>query len=204
MGANGTIIDSTFIKNTGGNGGAIDCSGANFKVTGCTFNSNTAKWSGGGVYINGDKGSVTDSTFTSNKADFGGGVYWNFANGSLTDSTFNNNTAGSRGGAIYYDNINSTLSRSIFINNNDYYGSAVYWNVNGHMINCSFVNSKWTKSNGIYAAKDLKINGGNGIINIFIQGTLSGISIIVLNNETYYYPPNSNINFIYSLENHKT
>ena len=42
----------------------------------------------------------------------------------------------------------------------------------------------------------LNINGGTGIVDINNQGTLSGISIVVLNNETYYYPPNTNINFI--------
>ena len=65
-------------------------------------------------------------------------------------------------------------------------------------INCDFINARWTnstgKSNGICAAKDLNINDGNGIVEIISQGTISGISIVVLNNETYYYPPDTNIN----------
>ena len=32
----------------------------------------------------------------------------------------------------------------------------------------------------------LCVNGGNGIIDLLIEGTLSGSSIVVLNNETYY------------------
>ena len=62
------------------------------------------------------------------------------------------------------------------------------------MTNCSF-NNKWIKSNGIEIAEELIIKGGKGIVDIVTQGILSGASIVVLNNETYYYPPNSNINF---------
>ena len=66
------------------------------------------------------------------------------------------------------------------------------------MVNCNFISTKWTNSNskynGIYADKELIINGGSGIVDVIISGTLSGISIVVLNNETYYYPPNTNIN----------
>ena len=72
----------------------------------------------------------------------------------------------------------------------------------GSLVNCSFINSESEKLNGIYAAKNLNINCGKGIVYIFTNTTLSGISIIVLNNETYYYPPNTNINLIY-LQNHE-
>ena len=65
------------------------------------------------------------------------------------------------------------------------------------MLNCSFINNKSinSKYNGIYINKDLNIDGGKGIVDIFTNNTtLSGASIVVLNNETYYYPPNTNIN----------
>ena len=68
------------------------------------------------------------------------------------------------------------------------------WNNDGPIFNSTFINSKSHQYNGIYSFKDLIINGGNGIVNIFVQGTLSGTNIVVLNNETYYYPPNTNIN----------
>ena len=61
------------------------------------------------------------------------------------------------------------------------------------MANCNF-NNKLVDSSKICANNGLNINGGNGIVYISINGTLSGTSIVVLNNETYYYPPNSNIN----------
>ena len=93
------------------------------------------------------------------------------ANGILIDSTFTGNTASIWGGAVLCQ-----LTES--------------------MANCSFVNSKSQQSNGIYAVSNLTINGGKGIVYTIIQGNLSGISIVVLNNETYYYPPNTNINLI--------
>ena len=98
----------------------------------------------------------------------GGGVCWGYT-GILTDSIFTNNTASNRGGGV------------------NWFGS-------GSMSNCSFVNSNSVNSNGVYASNNLNIAGGNGIVYIFANTTLSGISIVVLNNETYYYPPNTNIN----------
>ena len=71
-------------------------------------------------------------------------------------------------------------------------------NVNS-IINCSFINNKFvnnnSKSNGILTLFNLVIGGGSGIVDLVIGGDLSGTSIVVLNNETYYYPPNANINF---------
>ena len=103
-------------------------------------------------------------------------------NGTIIDSTFTNNNASNNGGGVYWVDI-------------------------GSMIGCTF-NSEWINSNGkfngVYTRSNLTINGGEGILDLIAEGSLSGISIVVLNNETYYYPPNSNINFIYSLENHKT
>ncbi len=63
------------------------------------------------------------------------------------------------------------------------------------MVNCSF-NDKWIQTNGIYTNNHLNINGGNGIVDILTNtnATLTGIQVIVLNNATYYYPSNSNIN----------
>lgn len=93
----------------------------------------------------------------------------------MKDSTFTDNTANAGGGAIH-------------------------WYTLGYMINCNFINTKWTnsnsKSNGIYTIGNLNINGGKGIVDMRVGDTLSGISIVVFNNETYYYPPNTNINLI--------
>ena len=143
----------------------------NGTLTSSNFNKNTAIAHGGGIFWNGVGGILVSSTFTENKANVdGAGVYWSGANANLIDSTFNSNTA-------------------------NRYGGAIFLRFTGSMNNCSFLNSNSVNSNGIYANTTLNINGGNGIVNLFTQDTLSGISIVVLNNETYYYPPNTNINF---------
>ena len=118
----------------------------------------------------GNNGIISDSTFSYNFAGSnGGGVDWVSTNGIILGSTFNDNTATLRGGAI-------SCSYTITLTN------------------CGF-NSVSVNSNGIYGFAGLNINGGSGIVYIFVNSTLSGTSIVVLNNETYYYPPNSNINF---------
>ena len=167
----------------------------------CEFIGNNAN-SGGGLFwhLYANNNILIGSTFTDNTAAFGAGVYWMGNNGILSGSNFNNNAANSGGGGVYCIGNNISLINSIFSNNHAIYnGGAVYWAVEGSLINCYFVNNKWInnngKTNGIYAAKNLNINGGEGIVDIVPNETLSGISIVVLNNETYYYPPNTNINF---------
>ena len=125
----------------------------------------------------------------------GGGVRLLAPNATLIRCTFTNNTATNNGGGVHDEATNNILTECTFTNNTARSGGAICWSVVGTMNNCNFVNSKSEHSNGINAAKDLNLNGGNGIVYIVTQGTISGTSIVVLNNETYYYPPNSNINF---------
>ena len=79
-------------------------------------------------------------------------------------------------------------------------GGAVSLDDGISMFDCIFDNSKWnnlnSKSNGLFIGGNLIINGGKGIVDIGTgsNATLTGTSIVVLNNETYYYPPNTNIN----------
>ena len=145
-----------------------------------------------------NNGNLTGSIFINNFATgHGAGVQWSGNNGILTESIFINNHAEGNGGGVCWTGANGILSTSTFTNNTNNWGNggAVYWNDIGNMINCSFLNSKSYKYNGIYTTKNLNINGGNGIVYLNTEATLSGISIVVLNNETYYYPPNTNINF---------
>ena len=175
-GNNGILKNCNFINNTGVSGGSIFWNGFNGTLTDCTFLGNTATYAS---TINwwGTNGRITGCTFTKNVARGDGcAINWASATGSITDSIFTDNTAGVNGGAINWQNT-------------------------GLIINCTF-NSKYTKSNGIYARKNLTVNDGKGIVDIVTQGTLSGISTIVLNNETYYYPPNTNINFVNNVLNY--
>ena len=151
-------------------GGAVNCYGANIILIDCSFIGNNASTNGGAID-------------------------WSGNNGTLIGSNFIINRATGSGGAIMLYSSNFTLINSIFIDNiADSNGGAIYWLNAGHLVNCTFLNDKWIKSNGIYANNNLTINGGKGIVNIITSSTLLGISIVVLNNETYYYPPNTNIN----------
>ena len=183
-------------------GGAVYWGGVNGSLTDCNINDNIAYTTS--YSASGDKNGYREYT---NSYSYGGAVYWGGVNGSLTgcnstgNSAFSNarsahSTGSSRsyGGAVYWNGDNGNLESSTFINNTANYGGAIYWFVAGSIVNCSFVNSEWVKSNGIYASKDLTINGGNGIVDLIISGKLSGISIIVLNNETYQISPNQEIN----------
>ena len=205
-GLNGTITNSIFTDNSANNyGGGISLgsTSANCNIINCNFINNSVTIHGAAIYWDSANGTLADSTFTKNTANgFGGGVCWNGANGKSTGSTFTDNTAIKNGGGLFWGGANGTLTDCTFINNSaSNYGGVIYWNVAGSMVNCNFVNSKSQKSNGIYANKDLNLNGGNGIVYVLINGVISGISIVVLNNETYYYPPNLNINFINKNDN---
>ena len=196
-GTNGVLIDSTFNSNMANINAAVYWSGYNGILTNCNFTNNTAGYGGAGVLWNGHDGTLTDCTFNGNKALIyhGGGVYWSGYNGILTNCNFTNNIAGGWGGAVGWWGRNGNLSYSIFNNNiAGEFGGAILWNIVGYMFNCSFYNSTSQISNGIYAVSNLTIAGGKGIVDLRVGDTLSGISIIVLNNETYYYPPNTNIN----------
>ena len=159
------------------------------------FINNVARIGAGVYWTNAINGKIIDSTFIKNAAGVnGGGVSWGGNNGIITESTFTENTAANVGGGIDWWVNNCTVTKSTFTSNTATKGGAIWWNVAGSMANCNFINSKSQQNNGIYAKNNLKINNGNGIVYAFINGTLSGTSIVVLNNETYYYSPGENIN----------
>ena len=198
IGPDSIITSCTFIGNAANHGGGVHAWGSNDILMDSTFTNNSCESNGGGASWDCLNGIVMGCTFNSNFADHGGGVYWNQRNGIITKSTFINNTATATGGGISFNarSINCTMADCTFDSNsaNDY-GGGIYWYDVGSMANCSFANGKSPNSNGIYARSNLIMNGGNGVVYISIHGTLTGTSIVVLNNETYYYPPNTNINF---------
>ena len=210
-GNNGILKNCNFIKNNVKNkpgyasgGAAVSWMGKNGILTNSNFTNNTSAYDAGGVYWTGANGTLTSCIFTGNKSGrsgsgSGGAVHWTGANGTLTSCIFTGNKCGNVGGAIAFYSSNGILCCCIFTENtrlsSNNVGEAVFWNRGESIIDCNFNNNKWSNSNGIYALGNLTIIGGKGIINLYAQGTISGISIVVLNNETYYYPPNSNINF---------
>ena len=202
------MSSSNFTGNAAGSGvgGGIWWGSKNGNIISCIFSNNTARY-GAGFRCNGDNCIVTDCIFTGNNATYGGGINWWYgANGTVTGCIFTDNYANTWGGGInWWYGANGTVIDSIFTENiANEYGGSIYWNIAGSMTNCSFVNSKSQQSNGIYTDNNLNINDGEGIVYITIKGTLSGTSIVVLNNETYYYPPNTNINLADKFKNKRS
>lgn len=131
IGSNGylTIINCTFINNTGGDGGAIR-NNANSSIIGSTFINNTATGSGGAIYSYTGNLNVSDSNFINNIAlstGWGGGaIYTTSDTVMINNSNFTNNTSGFFGGAIMAQNgANFTILNSNFTDNHARYGGAV-------------------------------------------------------------------------------
>jgi hypothetical protein len=143
------ISGSTFINNqilelpnggAPGNGGAIaqlnNAANKGFTITDTTFANNTATNSGGGVWFNFAPTTITNSTFSGNKAlsqttsGNGGGMVI----GGPTDiinTTFANNSAGWVGGALRAGNDPVTVKNTIFANNTADNGPND-WNIQQH------------------------------------------------------------------------
>ena len=137
-----SISDSTFSKNGGLYGAGIFIQGSKFSITSCVFDSNTASGKGNmtpndnnGAAIevtNTDKaitGTISKSTFTNNKAQYGGAIDICAGTIKITNSKFINNSADVEGGAIDINALNGnpkvTISGSKFINNNAPLGGAI-------------------------------------------------------------------------------
>ena len=137
-----SISDSTFSKNGGLYGAGIFIQGSKFSITSCVFDSNTASGKGNmtpndnnGAAIevtNTDKsitGTISKSTFTNNRAQYGGAIDICAGTIKITNSKFINNSADVEGGAIDINTLNGnpkvTISGSKFINNSAPLGGAI-------------------------------------------------------------------------------
>lgn len=136
-----TVTNSKFIKNSvknsksSGHGGAIWIYNGNSKISKSTFKSNMAlskslkkhkkatkyQFGGGAVYYNeGNKHTLTQCTFTGNKASNHGGAVYAHKPKSVTikKCTFNKNKASFEdGGAITFNGKKLVISKSKFTNN---------------------------------------------------------------------------------------
>jgi predicted outer membrane repeat protein len=133
---NTTITNNTVIKDTKGDAfgagvrigisvgryGSQPPTGGQFTIKNSTIANNTALSQGGGLWVGeNSKGSITNSTFSRNKADdsqgngLGGAML--FANGSnpvsVTNTTIAYNSAGFQGGAFWGGGNNITLTNTI-------------------------------------------------------------------------------------------
>ena len=183
-GSGGAIFGSAFkFENSifegniaSGNGGAMYLTDNYFtlEVNNCTFKNNAANidenqrnsFGGGAIYMNENKGLVTDSKFINNTGIKGGALYiWNYCtvknttfennnatdcggayygSGEISGSSFTNNTASLNGGALFG---RVMLSDSTLTNNNASNGGAVYltW---GNVSNSKFFNNSASGNGG--------------------------------------------------------
>ncbi len=107
-----TVVGGRFEGNQGGNGGGLFSSGP-LRVSGTEFLSNTAMFTGGGVYAY-RAATLTGGNFTGNSAPSGGGLYTNGA-ATVTNGSFEQNEATNGGGL--YANSALDLSDTVFVSN---------------------------------------------------------------------------------------
>lgn len=169
IGSNGylTIINCTFINNTGGDGGAIR-NNANSSIIGSTFINNTATGSGGAIYSYTGNLNVSDSNFINNIAlstGWGGGaIYTTSDTVIINNSNFTNNTSGFFGGAIMAQNgANFTILNSNFTDNHASYGGAV---MNSAIANFNIFNSLFNSNNATKYGGAIYTHPNSGYTNI--------------------------------------
>ena len=166
-----TIANSEFIRNWAGlNGGAVGSSAnkiENCTITNCTFTSNTANGSAGGIGMQIRNFVISDSTFKYNEAKGiftlypgnGGAMVMRGWDSYAYNCTFINNTAAQHGGAAFSTNTtynplnnNTGFSLCTFINNTaGSNGGAVDWAAgatHGYIEDCTFTNNTAKRSGG--------------------------------------------------------
>ena len=133
IGAKVSVSDgSEFIENSADyNGGAInviiyevddgDDFLASLSVTDSTFNKNIAKNTGGAIYVAQNEYSITNTTFTENKAEaesYGGGAIYNTGATAIFDGVkFENNTS-HKGGAVALHSLSNVTIKSMVATGN--------------------------------------------------------------------------------------
>ena len=210
-------IDGTkFVNNSALYGGAMFVWGSNYSISNSVFDNNSAFGKGnmtpnnnnGGALVvtQGNipiSGTIINSNFTNNKAQYGGAAWINEGTVDISNSNFINNTATVEAGAIgfepVYTKITATVYGTNFINNTaGVDGGAIYSNGDLRISDSDFDNNKAQKADIIYSNINglLSINGNNysnytenkaPIINLAGIETISsdgGVIITVLDNKT--------------------
>ena len=211
-----TVSNTIFKDNSALYAGAVYIWGSNYNIADCVFDNNTAFGKGnmtpnnnnGGALVvtQGNipiSGTIINSNFTNNKAQYGGAAWINEGTVDISNSNFINNTATVEAGAIgfepAYTKITATVYGTNFINNTaGVDGGAIYSNGDLRISDSDFDNNKAQKADIIYSNINglLSINGNNysnytenkaPIINLAGIETISsdgGVIITVLDNKT--------------------
>ena len=154
---NVAIYNSTFTGIYESYSGAIENSGVNLTVDGCTFADNFAEWYGGAIYNKGANLVVNDCIFTNNKVEeYGGAIFNSGANLTVSNSIFVDNTADTKGGAIYTStNMSGIANGNWWGNSTPDWDKLVYGNV----------------THDTYAVLNLTANIDTIAINFYRNGT---------------------------------
>ena len=158
------IFYTTFVGNTGIDGGAIDLDddGVTLNIQRSTFTSNTATDGDGGA-IDGDDTTLTTisfSVFSKNSAALdGGAVHMDAETGILEDNVFRGNHADEYGGGVWIDRADSKtiVSRNTFDSNSAMYGAGLA--VVGDYIDAT-ANKMWLHTNKVYGNAASVFGGG--------------------------------------------
>lgn len=193
IGANGKMMNCTFINNTAIYGGGVDWTGVNGFLINCTFINNSAE-NGGGLYWYGIEGTIANCIFFNNTAEIGGAVYITGRDTKLEGSKFNINSADDDGGAVYADGLNFVVSNCDFVNNTAVNGGAIHTIAFPNLIDsCNFtINNADENGGAIYLASD-----NNTVKNsIFTNNTanMGGAIYNDVNDELYVFNSKFNNN----------
>ena len=110
-GADVLVERCRFMNNSAEKGGAIFCLSSTPTFESSEFESNGARYAGGGIYnANQSPAIIRNCTFTLNLATYNGGAIYNYdSTPTISNCTFFNNVATYKGGAIYHGYRSGTL-----------------------------------------------------------------------------------------------
>ena len=149
------VKDSVFEGNTAGDGSAITSYGNSLEVINCDFLDCTATNNGGAIYtLSGANTKISGCNFISNEGSIGAAIAVSGTDPIIENSVFKGNIATS-GSAIYVDAVNARISNCLFDSNIASNYAVVYLvnfvgaEVNSELSKCIFVNNSALRGSAI-------------------------------------------------------
>ena len=162
------IEDSTFIRNTARNAGAVDLfETPAATVTNCLFDDNRASNKAGALYMNGVNGIISYCNFTNNKANYSSAISYTPEDPNVVDPTkanithcnFINNVA-DKIGTVRFDSCEGNINYCNFTDNTAASAGAIYVCMKDVTIeHCNFNGNNATDGNGGAILVDNKYDG---------------------------------------------
>lgn len=122
---------------------------------------------GGGMYNDASSPTLTNCTFTSNRADdYGGGMYNLSSSPIITNCIFTLNETWNFGGGMYNDSSSPTITNCLFTSNSANFGGGMNNNSsNATLTNCTFTSNSASENGG-----GLSISGNTTLNNCIVWG----------------------------------